>query len=458
MPSTRREFISSAMLSAAGLGTLDWPALARVAAGRTKPADLGLSLETAPQSGKPFRMTEPWYRTQVARVQQALTQRGLTGILLRDSNNLNYLTGLFLTNTERPVGLWVPARGELAIFGPGLDKDMYAEWWIKDAEWYFDYPHAGAFNQVVLAKGATVDLSDWIWRGIARRGGGEGKVGVEAELTPSANRRLRAALPKAIAVDAGDILLQMRMRKTPEEIALTQVAIDYHDQMLRFARDLIAEKGVGMYDSQVRRASEEYGEGLVFSELKLNARAHVGVGCSVGISQVRAGVATAYPHPNQYFRKRIEKGDAVQIASVVKVGGYGGEGYRALHLEPIPALGRRMWEVHTAMCEAQVAHSKPGVECRAVAEQVLAVARKEGMLAYVAHRPAHGQGMEGHQPPYISLGDGTVLADGMMFSNEPGLYHVAGGFGYNHSNCVLITATGARLMNQVPMTKEFCWI
>ena len=66
--------------------------------------------------------------------------------------------------------------------------------------------------------------------------------------------------------------------------------------------------------------------------------------------------------------------------------------------------------------------------------------------------------MEGHQPPYIALGDATVLAEGMMFSNEPGLYNIEGGYGYNHSNNIVITADGSRRMNAAPLTKEFCWI
>lgn len=129
-----------------------------------------------------------------------------------------------------------------------------------------------------------------------------------------------------------------------------------------------------------------------------------------------------------------------------------------MHIEPIPDLGRRMWEVHNEMTLAQAEYSKPGVECREVAEKVLRVARKGGMEKYVYHRPAHGEGMEGHQPPYIALGDATVLEEGMMFSNEPGLYNLEGGYGYNHSNNILITKDGARRMNKVPLTKEFCWI
>jgi Xaa-Pro aminopeptidase len=36
--------------------------------------------------------------------------------------------------------------------------------------------------------------------------------------------------------------------------------------------------------------------------------------------------------------------------------------------------------------------------------------------------------MEGHQPPWLALGDPTVLEEGMMFSVEPGLYDPEKGF------------------------------
>jgi Xaa-Pro dipeptidase len=127
-------------------------------------------------------------------------------------------------------------------------------------------------------------------------------------------------------------------------------------------------------------------------------------------------------------------------------------------VEPIPDLARKLWEVNLEMVLAQAEHSKPGVQCREVAEKVQQIAKKAAVERYVYHRPAHGQGMEGHQPPYIALGDETVLEEGMMFSNEPGLFNLEGRYGYNVSNLVLITKDGARRMNNCPMTKEFSWL
>jgi Xaa-Pro aminopeptidase len=118
----------------------------------------------------------------------------------------------------------------------------------------------------------------------------------------------------------------------------------------------------------------------------------------------------------------------------------------------------RLWDVHTEMTLAQQAESRAGVECRVAGAKVLEIARRRGVEQYVFHRPAHGEGMEGHQPPYLSLGDPTVLVENMMLSNEPGLYNVAGGYGYNHGNILLVGTDRARQMNQTPMTKEWCFI
>ena len=102
--------------------------------------------------------------------------------------------------------------------------------------------------------------------------------------------------------------------------------------------------------------------------------------------------------------------------------------------------------------------SVAGTPCNVIASRVLKVARDAGLEEFIYHRPAHGIGMEGHQQPCISLGDETILEEGMVISNEPGLYSPRNGWGYNHSNTILVTGEKGILLNKVPMTKEWCWI
>lgn len=407
----------------------------------------------------PWRLPVSWYRGTVGRLQSKLREAKLGGALVTDGLNQNYLTGFFLTQTERPMWLWVPAGGEPAFFHPGLDRDLAETWWIKDHEWYFDFLHTGGYDQVVWEAGPEADLWKWVCAGLKKRGAGSGKLALDLEAPPSLAQKLKENLPEVEWADWSQELLHLREVKTPEEIALTRKALALHDTMLEFSRTFILEHGSDVRDYDVGIATSEFGVRKLMEALgpELDGRPHTGVGLYLGF-ECRTGPATAYPHPNQFFFKRIEPGDAVQVASLIQIGGYGGEGYRACHIEPIPEPGKKMWEVHTAMTLKQAELSKAGVKCNQVAEGVLKLARDAGFGKYVYHRPAHGQGMEGHQAPYISPGDNTVLEENMMFSNEPGLYDAEGGFGYNHSNNILVQKDRGEVMNKTPLTKEWCWL
>ncbi|MCL6505916.1 MAG: Xaa-Pro peptidase family protein [Bryobacteraceae bacterium] len=407
----------------------------------------------------PFRLGVDWYRGTVRRFQSKLVEKGLDGAIVADVLNRNYLTGIFLTETERPNYLFVPATGDLVGFLPGLDRDMAASWWVKEFEWYFDFPHAGGYNAVQWKAGKREDLFAWMLKGLAKRGFGNARLGIDREPTPSLMAKFRETLPEASLTDVSQDLLSMRQIKTPEEIALLRKALALHDAMLQFARNFILEHGTAITDFDVRHAAQEFGTRTLMAAMggEVDGRAHKAVGISLGLN-CRAGVATAYPHPNQFFYTRLAKGQAVQISGVIRIGGYGGEGYRALHIAPMNDLQKKLWEVHTEMTLKQAELSRAGVRCQEVAEAVLALARDAGLEKYVYHRPAHGQGMEGHQAPYIALGDETVLQEGMTFSNEPGLYNLEGGYGYNHSNCVLVGKERGEIMNQTPLTREFCWL
>jgi len=257
----------------------------------------------------------------------------------------------------------------------------------------------------------------------------------------------------------GGVLLDMRMVKTDEEMALSRVAMSLHDRMMDFARDYILAHGTDATDFEVGHATQAFGAAELVKYLKLDGRPHTGVGVDVSFG-CRTGVATAYPHPNQFFYQRIQRGNAIQIAAGVRIGGYGGEGYRAMQIEGpgVTDLHSKMWEAHTAMTLEQQKLMKAGTRCNQVAEGVLKIARDAGLEKYVYHRPAHGEGSEGHQAPWMALGDDTVLVENMTFSNEPGLYHPEGGFGYNHSNLVRVTKEGGEQINQTPLTREWCWI
>jgi Xaa-Pro aminopeptidase len=227
--------------------------------------------------------------------------------------------------------------------------------------------------------------------------------------------------------------------------------------MYEFARAFVLRHGTDTTDFEIRSETTRYATHLLAQWLELDGEAHNGAGIDVQL-KCRAGTTTAYPHTNQFLYHKVVRGDAVQIRAAVRIGGYAGEGYRALQIEPMTDLHARMWEVHTEMTELQAELCGSGTPCNAVASKVLKVARDAGLERYVYHRPAHGIGLEGHQPPYLSLGDGTLLKENMVLSNEAGLYNPEGGWGYNHSNTVVVGKDRGIVLNRTPLTKEWCWL
>lgn len=413
-----------------------------------------------PEAATFDRLDEKWYKAAIRRLQDGLREEGIDAVLLTDRWNIIYFTGLFHTSTERPFAILIPAKGmDLTWFAPSLDRDLVKSWWIRDREIYFDFKHAqgGYPNEGAVLEGDAVDLTRWIWRGIRKRGYAGKVVGTDAVIDDSIRAAVEEVASKTTLKRAGDICMRLRMVKTPEEIALTQRAMNYWSRIHAWTRDRIIELGTDGVDFRIAREATSYGMGLIMQDIERDGRPHTAVGVSVGIG-IRTGVGTAYPHPNQVHYNRIRKGDALQVAGIVRVGGYGGELYRSYQLAPWDAHREKVWDVHTECVRIQQEQSRAGVACSHVAKAVHDYQVKMGVKDLVYHRPAHGEGMEGHQPPYVALGDFTTMREGMMFSNEPGLYDPANGFGYNHSDNLLITATGSVPMGSVPLSKEWCFL
>jgi len=408
------------------------------------------------------RLPLSWYKNTVKSLKEKVADKGVDAVVLADSWNMTYFTGNFMTKTERPCWVVFPVKEDSLIwYSPGLDNELVKSWWCTEMNYYYDYPHAkgGYPDQGKVVKGNTVDLFEWLLEGLKKRGFAEKTIGFDSELPPSKIKKVKKILPKAKIVDISPICIKMRMVKTKEEIALIQRAMDYFNKIHAFGRDYLLERGTDATDFEIRQAITEYGTDLVLKDIKRDGRPHNAVGIRVGIG-CRTGRGTAYPHPNQFHHNKIKKGDSLQIAGLVSIGGYGGELYRYYQLAPWDAHREKVWEVVTEAVRIQERESKAGVTCGEVAYKAHKYQVEQGndIQKLLYQRIAHGQGMEGHQPPYIALGDQTVLEEGMTFSVEPGLFDPENGFGYNPSDCLLVTKKKGVLMSSVPYSKEWMFL
>lgn len=396
------------------------------------------------------RLPLEWYKAAARRLREAAGARGLDAVLLQTDHNIVYFTGCFRGSGERTTWVLLPVKQPDVVywFSPGIDRDLIESWWCTENEYYFCYPHAeGGFpNKGQVARGTRVDLWSWMLAGLKRRGFANAKIGIDVPHTPF--------------TDIRDLCLGFRMIKTPEEIALTQRAYRYFDRIHAFARDYVLERGTAATDFELGQALSAYGINLLMQDVKRDGRPHSAVGIEVTSQYVRAGVATAYPHPNQFFHAPIRRGEPLYVNTDILLGGYGGECYRNYVIAPASPQHEKMWQVVSDTVQIMVDEAVPGKACSEVAEKVHRHQIKNGMQDFIYHRPGHGQGQnyEGHQAPYLALGDDTVIREGMTFSVEPGLYDAGRGIGVNPSDRLLVLKDRAVLFSRVPFSREWSFV
>ena len=73
-------------------------------------------------------------------------------------------------------------------------------------------------------------------------------------------------------------------------------------------------------------------------------------------------------------------------------------------------------------------------------------ARPRPRLHFI-HRLGHGIGIQIHEEPYIVRGNQLPLEEGMVFSDEPGIY-IVGEIGVRVEDTVICTRTGAERLTR----------
>ena len=438
-----------------------------------QPGDASAKLLLGPKEGEEGppepatydRLPLDWNKKTVQRFKSTLANKQIGAFLVRNPLNIIYLTGYWHTTTERPQAVFMNARDADPWFlYPSLDRDLVTTWWFGGGRMYFDFLHGdGAFpHEGKVQQGKSVDLFTFMLEGVKEHGIQGARIGVDGELYPSEIAKAQKVLPKIEFVDVSSELTAMRQVKTEEELALWRRAYLYFDRAHCFARDYILTHGTDITDYEVGVATELWINDQLFSDLDLaGGAAHHGVRSGVGIG-VRAGAVTAYPHPNQPYYSRIGRNQALQVAGISRIGGYGHELYRpyiiANSAGEFDAHMRKLWEVSRNCCDMQMELSVDGVTCSHVAYEIHKYQVEKDVQRYVYHRPAHGAGVEGHQSPWLALGDYTMMVRNMCFSEEPGLYDPDHGCGFNWSDTIVVGKKSGYRMSRVPYSEEWCWI
>ncbi|WP_262284289.1 Xaa-Pro peptidase family protein [Micromonospora sp. MA102] len=348
--------------------------------------------------------------------QRATAAAGLDALLLTPGSDLRYLTGYDAHEGERLTCLVLPAEGEPSLIVPVLERPG-AE--AAPGAGYRIVDHADGTDPFPLVRAAlpgpaaAVGLSDRMW--------------AEHVLA------LRATLPDAAQRLASEVLRELRIRKSPAEVAA------------------LAEAGAAI-DAVHRRMGEWLRPGRSEAEVAGDIAAAIRTAGHVRVDFVivAAGPNGASPHHLTGDRP-IGAGEPV----VVDIGGTMPSGYRSdctrtyVAGGPAPAEFVDYYAVLHEAQRAAVAAVRPGVTAEAldaVAREIIAAA---GHGDAFLHRTGHGIGLDTHEDPYVVAGNPRPLEAGMAFSVEPGIY-LAGRHGARIEDIVVCTTDGGQRLNTTP--------
>jgi Xaa-Pro aminopeptidase len=360
-------------------------------------------------------LSEDFYRRKTAQAQAQMEAEGLDGLLLLAPSNVIYLSGFWHIESERPLGLFVPAHGDPALFVPLLEQENAAESWVTDIRTYFEYPG---------------EEHPTLWM---RRICGAQRLGID-HVTQDVFARLGDGVRVTPLVD------RLRWVKEAEEIALIEQAARYADFCLEQVRDhapgIIRGGGTELdilaqcLPATAARMRAEVGE-----LFQLRGGAVVGT--------VHSGPRAALPH-GAPMRKHPQRGETLIAGIGAAVSGYHAESGATFLLGEPMGDQMRCLEAAAACNDAGVAALRAGNNCAAVNEAALAALHEYGLGDAIRHRIGHGMGLQGHEGPWLAPGDATVLVPDMVFSNEPGIYR-PGVDGYRTINTMIVTQGEARV-------------
>jgi Xaa-Pro aminopeptidase len=165
------------------------------------------------------------------------------------------------------------------------------------------------------------------------------------------------------------------------------------------------------------------------------------------------GICASGPHsamPHHHTGDRvIQQGDAIVFDFGAELDGYLSDMTRTVFIGEPTDEQRKVYEIVLRANQAAFEAVRPGVPCEDIDKAARDLITAEGYGDAFIHRVGHGLGMDVHEDPYLVNGNTMPLAEGMVFSDEPGIY-LAGNFGVRIEDTVLCTEDGALRLNAAP--------
>jgi len=360
-----------------------------------------------------IRFSPAVHADRLRRAAEAAADRAIDALLITPSPDYAYLLGYRAPALERLTCLIVRADGPVALVVPRLEQPLALDQLGELADGVEIYPWDETDDPFRLLRGLVH---------------GARRVAVEDQMWARFTLRIRAALDPTELVEAGPAMSALRRIKTPEEFDRLRAAAAAADAaMVSITAERLSGRSEAKVSGRIRELLLEHGHE------------------SADFAIVASGPNSASPHHTPGERV-IGDGDAIVLDIGGSLAGYCSDTTRTAFVGEVPdgflelygVLGR----AQAAACDAVA----PGIACSAIDAVARDIITDAGFGDAFIHRTGHGIGMEGHEEPYIVVGNDEPLRPGHAFSVEPGIY-IEGVWGARIEDIVICTDAGGERLN-----------
>jgi Xaa-Pro dipeptidase len=375
------------------------------------------------------------FQRRTTALQKRISQAGVDLSLIQDPDSVYYFSGFWGylgMQFGRPTLLMIPKAADCQIITPSLEAEMAQKMtWIEDiVEWS--------------------DGVDGEWRTSLRnilKRNGSLTVGIEKNKThPVISEYLRAEWADIRLVDIADIINEMRMIKTAEEIEIMRQAGQISVAMCRGGLEAISE-GTPEYEialaviaAGTRKAAEfltDEGPERLFSPMIYNLQVLQSGGPDLSMVHRRPTL------------RRVKRGESVYMC-FCEMNNFKGVklGFdRQYWIGEVPDEEARLYEIAIKGQAAALEMIRPGIPAEDVHAAAAAVYQKAGFG--LCYRTGRSVGFSLIEKPELKAGAKTVLQAGMTFAVD-GAVSVPGKAAARVGDSIVVTDEGFDYLTPFP--------
>jgi Xaa-Pro aminopeptidase len=368
----------------------------------------------------------PTYHERVRRAQAHMRAQELDALIVTLPDSIHWLTGFDTIGYLWPQMLLIDGSGG----EPVLHTRTTEEPGVRETSW---------LREPVVYDIARADPVEVLAQSIVQRGLAGASIGIDLHsftFLPAHWDALKQLLPTARWSDTTDLIAELRLVKSPAELAYQRQAAQMADHAMRVALESLRP---GISETEVAgHASRALGEaGSEFPAIP---------------PMVVSGPRSALVH-GMATRRTIARGDVVCIEIGAAMHRYHAIVMRSAVVGPASPRTAEVAACLSQALQAAIAAAKPGAAAHEPDDAANAVLSRLDLVRRRCHRIGYSLGLAYPpgwlEPMTLVAGDPHVLQPNISFSLEPNLSLQDEGFGLKLGETLVCTPAGAERMSQL---------